>query len=82
MDHIVHGSFPSFLCRIILVVHKGKFHVLYSRGFGQKIVVLEDEADFAVAQYGAFAAAHLAYWGSVQNVFSAGGGIQTAELVQ
>ena len=64
------------------VVHQGQLDVLHRRGFRQQVVVLEDEADFAVAQHGALGLRHGAHAGAVQQVFAAGGGVEAAQRVE
>ena len=71
------------LARIVLrVVHQGQFHILYSGGLGQQVVVLEHEANLLVAQMGTLRLRHGADGNTVEQILARGGGVQTAQLVE
>ncbi len=76
------GCLAAHLGGVLAVVEQGQLHILHSRGLGEQVVVLEDEAYLAVAQSGALAALHLAHGHSVEDVFSRGGGVEAAQLVE
>ena len=62
-------------------VDQGDFHVLHQIQLGQKVVLLEDEAQHFVADFGQLVGAHAAHIPAVQLVGALGGDVQTADDV-
>ena len=76
------GTLLALFCADGRIVHQRQLYILYARGFRQEIVVLEDEANLAVAQDGSVVAAHLAHAHAIQVIFTLGRGVETAQLVE
>ena len=76
------GTLLALFCADGRIVHQWQLYILYARGFRQEIVVLEDEANLAVAQDGSVVAAHLAHAHAIQVIFTLGRGVETAQLVE
>lgn len=65
-----HGTLLALLSSDSGVVHQRQRHVLHACRLRQQIVVLEDEANLAVAKHGALRLRHLAHRHSVEIVFA------------
>ena len=76
------GTLLAFFCIDGRIVHQRQLYILHARGLRQQIVVLEDEANLAVAQDGSVVAAHLAHAHAVQVIFALGRGVEAAQLVE
>ena len=76
------GTLLAIFCADGRIVHQRQLYILYARGLWQEIVVLEDEANLAVAQDGSVVAAHLAHAHAIQVIFTLGRGVETAQLVE
>ena len=81
-DECLDGTRATFLGFDLGIVHQGQFDVLDRCGLGQQVVVLEDEADLAVAELGALIAAHPAYRHAIKEVFARGGRVEATYLVE
>ena len=66
----VHCALVAFGCAHFAVIHERQLHVFHTRGLRQKIVVLEDESDFAVAQYRPLRFCHGANGHSVEKILA------------
>ena len=64
------------------VVHQWQLYILHTGSLRQKVVVLEDETNLAVAENGTVVAAHLSYAHTIQIVFATGWRVETSQLVQ
>ena len=76
------GTLLAFFCADGRIVHQWQLYILYARGLRQEIVVLEDEANLAVAQDSSVVAAHLAHAHAIQVIFTLGRGVEAAQLVE
>ena len=74
--------FAPLAGRYVRIVEQREFDVLERRGFGQQIVRLEHESDFAVAERRAVVAPHLADRDAVEPVFARGRRVEAAQNVQ
>lgn len=77
-----HGTVEALLLRDAGVVHQRQFDVFHARGLGQKVVVLKDEADLAVAQDGTLRLRHRAHGHTIEEVVAAGGRVEAAQLIE
>ena len=64
------------------IVHQWQLHILHTGSLWQKVVVLEDETNLAVAEDGTVVAAHLSYADTIQIVFTTGWRVETSQLIQ
>ncbi len=76
------GTLLALFCANGRIVHQRQLYIFHARGLWQKIVVLEDEANLAVAQDSSVVAAHLAHAHAIQVIFTLGRGIETTQLVE
>ena len=77
-----YGTFAAFGRLDLGIVHEGQLDILDGCGLGQEVIVLEDEANLAVAELGTLVLAHLAYGHTVEEVFAGRGSVETSELVE
>ena len=76
------GPLAAFLGAYLWVVHQWQLHILNTRGFGEQVVVLEDEANLPVAEHSTLSARHGAHGYPVEDIFAARWGVEAAQLVE